>query len=388
MISDRIKRVGVSKTLAIDSKVKMLKEQGEDIINLTAGQPDFNMPNSIKKEAKKSIDNNFTRYTDVAGCLPLRKVICEKFKKENNITYAPENIIVSCGAKHSLFNAIMATINQGDEVLIIKPFWTSYPEMVSLARGKSVFVNSKKDFQLDIENINKSISKKTKMIILNSPSNPAGVIYRKEDLKEIVTLAVKHNFLILSDEIYEKLIYDSKTYSIASLSKDAKERTITINGVSKSHAMTGLRIGYAAGNKELIQAMKKIQSHSTSNPTSTSQMAAIEAIKGNQKHLKKWLKEFKKRRDFVVETLNNIKGVTCAKPEGAFYVFPNVKYLFKNGMKNSSDLSNVLLDKAKVAVVTGDAFGSKNHIRISYSSSMKNLKEGMNRIKKFVEQMK
>ncbi len=388
MISDRIKRVGVSKTLAIDSKVKMLKEQGEDIINLTAGQPDFNMPNSIKKEAKKSIANNFTRYTDVAGCLPLRKVICEKFKKENNITYAPENIIVSCGAKHSLFNAIMATINQGDEVLIIKPFWTSYPEMVSLARGKSVFVNSKKDFQLDIENINKSISKKTKMIILNSPSNPAGVIYRKEDLKEIVTLAVKHNFLILSDEIYEKLIYDSKTYSIASLSKDAKERTITINGVSKSHAMTGLRIGYAAGNKELIQAMKKIQSHSTSNPTSTSQMAAIEAIKGNQKHLKKWLKEFKKRRDFVVETLNNIKGVTCAKPEGAFYVFPNVKYLFKNGMKNSSDLSNVLLDKAKVAVVTGDAFGSKNHIRISYSSSMKNLKEGMNRIKKFVEQMK
>lgn len=383
-ISKKAMSIEPSKTLAFNVKAEELKAKGLDVINLTAGQPDFFMPENIQLAAKKAIDANYTKYTDVAGCIELKEAIIKKLKKDNDINYSSDEILVSNGAKHSLYNLFQAIINPGDEVIILKPFWTSYPEIVKLAGGKPVFVDCDENFKPNLDELKEKVNSKTKCMIVNSPGNPTGTLLNRKELQEIADICLKKNILIVSDEIYEKIVYDEEFVSMASLSDKIKEQTIVINGVSKTYSMTGMRIGYAAGQKELISAMENIQSHSTSNPNSIAQKAAIEALNGPQEFLKGWVEEFKERRNFIVNALNSIKGIECAKPEGAFYVFPKVSGLFNKNMSSSMKLCEELLEKAKVVVVPGEAFGSSEHIRISYAASMDELKKSVERIKRFL----
>ncbi|MFH1770923.1 MAG: pyridoxal phosphate-dependent aminotransferase [archaeon] len=385
MIAKRIESIKPSITLDLNVKAEELQSKGINIINLTAGQPDFFMPKNIQDAAKKAVDINYTKYTDVAGCIELKKAIVNKLKRDNNLVYSSDEIIVSNGAKHSLYNLFQAIINPYDEVIILKPYWTSYPEIVKLAGGKPVFVNSDKNFKPIINELKKSINKKTKAIIVNSPNNPTGTLLNKKELQEIVDICLEKNILIVSDEIYEKIVYDQEFVSIAGLGDEIKKRTVVINGVSKSYSMTGMRIGYAAGSKEIISAMKKVQSHSTSNPNSIAQKASIEALNGSQKFIKEWIDEFKNRRNFIVDELNSVAGIECVKPEGAFYVFPKVSDLFNKNINSSMKLCDELLEKAKIIVVPGEVFGSPEHIRISYATSMDNLKEAVKRIKEFLQ---
>ncbi|MBN2754745.1 MAG: pyridoxal phosphate-dependent aminotransferase [Candidatus Goldbacteria bacterium] len=392
MIADRMKKVQASITLAIDAKAKQMIADGVDLVGFGAGEPDFSTPDNIKVAGIKAIVDNKTKYTPSSGMPDLKNPIAKKLLEDNKLEYKPSNIIVSCGAKHSLFNIFMAGINPGDEVIIFSPYWVSYVEMVNMAQGIPVLVqlDESKKFEIDFELLKSKITKNTKMMIINSPSNPTGCVLSKTSLEKLAEICLANNILMISDEIYEKNLYNGKTHiSIASLSKEAKAKTVVVNGVSKSHAMTGWRIGYiAADDMELVKAMDNMQSHSTSNPTTISQMAAIEALKTDITVVNKMVAEFDKRRKYILQRVNAIQGLTCVEPEGAFYVFPNFSsFVGKtfNGIKieNSMNLADALLTSAKVAVVPGVAFGSDVHFRMSYATSMEKIEKGLNRIEEF-----
>jgi len=390
IVSNSLKRIKPSPTIAVTQKARELKAAGKDVIGLGAGEPDFDTPENIKQAAIDAINRGDTKYTAVDGTPELKKAIVNKFKRENNLEYSTNEITVGTGGKQVIYNALMATLNKGDEVIIPAPYWVSYPDMVLLAGGnpKIVKCNENDGFKLTPKNLKKAITKKTKWLILNSPSNPTGASYSREEIEALSEVLIKNkNVHILSDDIYEHITYDNfNFFTIAQVSK-LKNRTLTMNGVSKSYAMTGWRIGYAAGPKEIIKAISKIQSQSTSNPSSVSQAAAVEALNGNQDFIQKRSDAFKERRDFVVNSLNNIKGLSCLKPNGAFYVFPSCKKLLgkKTKLKTDSDFVEKLLEKANVAVVQGSAFGLDGYFRISYATSMEKLKIAMERIKSFCE---
>ena len=387
-LSKKTSWINPSPTLAIDAKAKSLKASGVDVINFGAGEPDFDTPDNIKEAAIKAIRDGFTKYTPVGGTDELKTAIIEKFKKDNNLTYKKEEIIVSCGAKHSLYNIAEALFDIKDEIIVPAPYWVSYPDQIRLNSAVPVIVNTdeKNSFRITPELIRANLSEKTKALILNSPSNPTGLAYDKKSLETIAEIALKHDFYIISDEIYEKLTYDAfKHVSIASLGDAIKQRTIVVNGLSKSHAMTGWRLGFSAGPEDVIKAMTKIQSQSTSNPTSITQKAAVEALTGTQDFIPKMVTAFDKRRRYITERLNGIKGVTCVMPIGAFYAFPNTSSYYGknfkgNPIQSSVDLSSYLLDEAKVAVVPGAAFGDDRYIRLSYATSMDNIEKGLDRI--------
>ena len=392
IISNNLKRIKPSPTIAVTQKARELRAAGKDVVGLGAGEPDFDTPINVKNAAIKAIRDGDTKYTAVDGTPALKKAILKKFKRENKLNYKLDEITVGTGGKQVLYNTFMATLNKGDEVIIPAPFWVSYPDMVLLAGGKPKIVkcDEKDGFKITPAKLRAAITKRTKWIILNSPSNPTGSGYSKSEIQKLAKVLIKNKKVhILSDDIYEHVKYDNfKFFTIAQISK-LKSRTLTMNGVSKSYAMTGWRIGYAAGPKEIISAIRKIQSQSTSNPSSISQAAAVEALNGKQDFIKKRAKSFKERRDFVVKSLNNIDGISCLKPNGAFYVFPNCKKLLnkRTKLKKDTDFVQKLLEKQNVAAVQGSAFGLDGYFRISYATSMAKLKIAMSRIKKFCEDL-
>jgi len=392
IVSNSLKRIKPSPTIAVTSKAREMRAAGKDVIGLGAGEPDFDTPDNIKEAAIQAIKRGDTKYTAVDGTPTLKKAIKEKFSRENNLTYELDQISVGTGGKQVLYNAFMATLNPGDEVIIPAPYWVSYPDMVLLAGGKPKIVkcSEKNEFKITPAELKKAISKKTKWLIINSPSNPTGSCYTKEEIEELSKILIKNKkVFILSDDIYEHITYDGFEFFTMAQIKALKDRTLTMNGVSKSYSMTGWRIGYGAGPKDIIKAMAKIQSQSTTNPSSISQAAAVEALSGTQDFIKTRSDSFKERRDFVVKTLNNIKGLSCLKPNGAFYVFPNCKKLLgkKTKLKTDKDFVEKLLEKAEVAVVQGSAFGLDGYFRISYATSMDNLKKALERIKSFCEKL-
>jgi len=384
-----------SLTLEITAKAKTAKEMGKDVVSFSAGEPDFNTPDNIIEAAIKAMKNGFTKYTPASGIQQLKEVICKKLSDDNKLNYNPSQVIVSTGAKQCLSNTFQAILNPGDEVVIPVPYWVSYPELVKLYGGVPVLVSTKieNEFKYELSELEKVVTQNTKAIIINSPNNPAGVVYSYEDLKMIAEFAKKHDLIIISDEIYEKLIYDNEEHiSIASISEDAYNRTVIINGLSKSYSMTGWRIGYAVGPEKLIKIMSSIQSHTTSNPTSVCQYAAIEAISGPQQTVNHMIDQFKLRRDYMVKKINAIKGISCIKPKGAFYVMVNIKDI-KNKkigdqtIENSIELAKLLLEKHLLAVVPGAAFGDDNYIRLSYATSMENIEKGLTRLEEFVSNL-
>ncbi len=396
MLSQKAMEISPSLTLAISAKAKKMKSEGLDVIGFGVGEPDFDTPKYIKEAGIKAIESGYTKYTPASGTIELKKAIVEKFKVDNGLTYKASQIVVSNGAKQSLDNAFKAILNQGDEVIVGSPYWVSYPELIKLSDGIPVIVETKEDecFKLTIEQLEKVITEKTKAIVLNSPSNPTGVIYNKNELEKIAKFAQKHDIIIISDEIYEKLIYGENVHtSIASISEDAYNRTIVINGVSKAYAMTGWRIGYAAASEQIASLMSNVQSHTTSNPCSISQYASVEALVGDQTPVVDMNKEFEKRRNFMVERVNTIDNLSCVKPDGAFYVMVNIskvigKEIDGKVIDNSLVFSDLLLEKEKIAVVPGVAFGADEFIRLSYATSIENIKNGLNRIEKFVGDLK
>ena len=390
-ISNKLKSIQPSVTLAITAKAKSLKAQGIEIIGFGAGEPDFRTPKHIRDAAINAIENESIGYTAASGMESLKKAICDKLKRDNKLEYTQDQIVVSNGAKHSLFNTLSAICNPGDEVIVPNPYWVSYPELVRLVDANPVFVEcpEEAEFKYTIEALEAAITDKTKAIILNTPNNPTGTAYKEEDLRAIADLAVKHNIYVISDEIYEKLLYEGTHTSIASFNEDIKDLTIVVNGVAKAYAMTGWRIGYTACNKEIAKAMSNFQSHATSNPNTIAQYATIAALNGPEETLNEMIKAFKERRDFMVEKINSIENLSCLKPQGAFYVMVNISKLIGktiNGkvINNSIDFADYLLDDAKVAVVPGIGFGNDNYIRLSYATSLDNIKEGLDRIEKAI----
>jgi len=386
-LSKRALSINPSMTLSITAKAKEMKKQGLDVVSFGAGEPDFDTMSHIKEAAKKAIDEGFTKYTASSGIIELKEAICAKFRRDNWLDYEPKNIIVSTGAKQSLFNMVMVLVDPGDEVIIPIPYWVSYEEMVKVAEGKCVFLKTN-NFKINPQDLEKVITPKTKMLILCSPSNPTGVVYDEKELKQISSFCLKHNIYILSDEIYEKLIYGKKHISIASVNEKIKKFVIVVNGVSKSYAMTGWRIGYAAAEEEIVKAATRLQDHTTSNPTSISQKAALAAINGPEDHIAKMVYEYKKRRDFMVDRLNRIEGITASRPDGAFYVFANVSKFYNGEIKGSMDFCKKLLEDAYVAVVPGIAFGDDRYVRLSFATGMDHIKRGLERMEKFCEKIK
>lgn len=390
-ISTRVSQISPSVTLAITAKAKQMKAEGVDIIGFGAGEPDFDTPIHIKNAAKGAIDAGFTKYTPASGTAELKDAVCKKFKNDNDLDYVSQEILVSCGAKHSIYNAVVALCSEGEEVIIPSPYWVSYPEMVKASGATPIILEATQgnDFKITPDQLKAAITNKTKLLILNSPSNPTGMLYTKDELQAISQILVEKGVFCISDEIYEEIIYDEQEHvSIASLGDDIKNLTVVVNGVSKAYSMTGWRIGYAAGRKDIIKAMSNLQSHSTSNPTSIAQKAALAALEGPQESVKVMVAEFKKRRGYILERLNSINGISCLKTQGAFYVFPDVSGLFGksfNGkeIKDSMSLTELLLNEAKIAVVPGVAFGSDNNLRFSYASSMDNIRDGLDRLEKF-----
>lgn len=386
-LSNRVQAVKPSPTLAITARAAAMRAEGKDIIGLGAGEPDFDTPEHIKAAAIEAINNGFTKYTAVDGTAGLKKAIIEKFKKDNGLEYNPKQILVSCGGKQSSYNLTQALLNTGDEVIIPAPFWVSYPDMVLLADGVPVVIETTQtqNFKITAEQLRSAITEKTKLIFINSPSNPSGMAYSLDELKALGdVLADYPNIIIATDDMYEHILWKQGTFvNILNARPEFYSRTVVMNGVSKAYSMTGWRIGYAAGPADLIEAMCTIQSQSTSNPTSISQMAAEAALLGNQGFIAEMCIEFKKRHDYVVAELNSIEGVSCAETDGTFYVFPNVEVLIQrlDGIENDLQLSDYLIEKAGVALVPGSAFGSDGHVRISIATSMKNLEEAMRRIK-------
>ncbi len=387
-LANRVKALTPSTTLAITAKAKELKEQGEDVIGLGAGEPDFNTPQHILDAAFQSMNEGHTKYTPSAGLPALKKAIIKKFEEDQGLAFNPNEIIVGNGAKHVLYTLFQVVLNDGDEVIIPTPYWVSYPEQVKLAGGVPVYIEGfeENQFKVTPEQLKKAITKNTKAVIINSPSNPTGVLYTAEELLEIGKVCLEENILVVSDEIYEKLVYgENKHFSIAQLSPELKEQTIVINGVSKSHSMTGWRIGYAAGNKKIIEAMTNLASHSTSNPTTTAQYAAIAAYTGSQQPVEEMRKAFEERLEIIFNKLVAIPGVTCVKPQGAFYLYPNVKKAAEmTGYQNVDAFVEALLVDAKVAVIPGSGFGTPDNIRLSYATSLTLLEKAVERIHQFV----
>jgi len=391
-LSARISSIKPSPTLEITRKANELKAAGKDIISFGAGEPDFDTPLHIKAAAIKAIEAGFTKYTAVGGIDELKDAVIRKLKRDNQLDYTRPEIVVSCGAKHVLYNLIQVLCEEGDEVIIPSPYWVSYLDIVILSGAKPAVLKTEtsRNFKILPEQLESMINNKTKAIILNSPSNPAGIVYSEHEIKALADIIRGKDIIVISDDIYEKIIYDNLTfYSIASADDRMKQSTVVVNGVSKAYAMTGWRIGYAAGPKEIIDAITKLQSQNTSNPTSIAQMASVEALNGPQEEVCKMVEEFRKRRDVIVARLNAIPGLSCLTPEGAFYVFPEVSALFGRShqgksLSNSSDVAAYLLEEAGVAVVPGADFGHDEHIRLSYATSLKNIENGVERIKKAV----
>ena len=394
-LSRKAQAIEPSLTLAITAKAKEMKEKGIDVISFSAGEPDFNTPKNIINAAIKAMEDGNTKYTSVNGILQLREAICKKFKDDNGLEYNPSQIVVSTGAKQSLANTFLAILNPGDEVIVSTPYWVSYPELIKLADGKPVFVegDEKSNYKFTKENLEKAVTAKTKAIVLNTPNNPTGTIYNKEELEVIADFAKKYNIIIISDEMYEKLIYDNENHiSIASLSKDAYERTIVINGLSKSYAMTGWRIGYCAASEKIAKLMISIQSHVTSNVCSITQYAALEALNGPQDEITKMINEFEKRRNYMINRIESIDNLSIVKPKGAFYIMINIENCLGkeiNGkiLNDSMEFCASLLENEKLAVIPGKAFGLNNYIRVSYATSMEAIKEGLNRIESFIKKL-
>lgn len=388
-LANRVMALTPSTTLAITAKAKELKEQGVDVIGLGAGEPDYNTPQHILDAAARSMNEGHTKYTPSAGLPALKKAIIEKFERDQGLSYKLNEIIVANGAKHALYTLFQVLLNEGDEVIIPTPYWVSYPEQVKLAGGVPVYVGGleSQQFKVTPQQLETVITEKTKAIIINSPSNPTGIIYTAEELQELGKLCLEKNILIVSDEIYEKLIYgDHKHVSIAQLSPELKEQTIVINGVSKSHSMTGWRIGYAAGNRAIIEAMTNLASHSTSNPTTTAQYASIAAYNGPQEPVEEMRQAFEHRLEVIYDKLVSIPGFTCVKPQGAFYLYPNAKGAAEiTGYPNVDAFVEALLVEAKVAVIPGSGFGTPDNIRLSYATSLNQLEEAVARINNFVE---
>ena len=394
-LSRKAQAIEPSLTLAITAKAKEMKEKGIDVISFSAGEPDFNTPKNIINAAIKAMEDGNTKYTSVNGILQLREAICKKFKDDNGLEYNPSQIVVSTGAKQSLANTFLSILNPGDEVIVSTPYWVSYPELIKLADGKPVFVegDEKSNYKFTKENLEKAVTAKTKAIVLNTPNNPTGTIYNKEELEVIADFAKKYNIIIISDEMYEKLIYDNENHiSIASLSKDAYERTIVINGLSKSYAMTGWRIGYCAASEKIAKLMMSIQSHVTSNVCSITQYAALEALNGPQDEITKMINEFEKRRNYMINRIESIDNLSIVKPKGAFYIMINIENCLGkeiNGkiLNDSMEFCASLLENEKLAVIPGKAFGLNNYIRVSYATSMEAIKEGLNRIESFIKKL-
>ncbi|MCM8818560.1 MAG: pyridoxal phosphate-dependent aminotransferase [Candidatus Omnitrophica bacterium] len=376
--SERANLLKPSATLSLNRKAKEMRASGLDIVNLTVGEPDFDTPDEIKEFAIKTIKDGFTKYTEEKGIKELREAICEKLEKENGLKYEPEEIVVSNGAKHSLFNIFLSILNPGDEVIIPVPYWVSYPAMVSLCGGIPVFCKFNDKFKIDTNDIKTKITKKTKALILNTPSNPTGIVYEKKEIEEIADIVISNKILCVSDEVYEKIIFDKEHISIASLSEEIKNLTVVVNGVSKTFAMTGWRIGYIASKREIADVVAKIQGQSTSAPSSISQKAAYFAIKEGDRLFENMIAEFKKRRDFLIKNLSS--KIKYPYPEGAFYMFLNFNDI------NSNLLSKRLLEEKLVATVPGEDFGVDNYIRISYATNMENLKKAVERINEFVKE--
>ena len=392
-LAARIHTIKPSPTLAITAKANAMKAEGRDVIGFGAGEPDFDTPDHIKTAAVKAIQAGFTKYTAVDGICELKDAIISKLARDNQLTYDRSEIVVSCGGKHTLYNLTQVLFEEGDEVIIPSPYWVSYLDMVLLSGAKPVILKAteKQGFKIVPAQLKAAITRNTKAIIMNSPSNPTGAVYSASELAALAEVMSGKEMLVISDDIYEKIIYNNSPFkNIASLSEELKNRTIVVNGVSKAYSMTGWRIGYAAGPEEIIKAVTKLQSQNTSNPTSISQWAAVEALNGDQRSVTVMVDEFRQRRNAIVDMLNAIPGVTCVLPDGAFYVFPDVSSLFGRSadgrvISNSSDFAAYLLDKANVAVIPGVDFGHDNHIRLSYATSMENIKEGLKRISSAVK---
>jgi aspartate aminotransferase len=387
MLADRLKTLAPSPTLAMQAKAKAMRAQGIDVISFGAGEPDFDTPERIKQAAVRAMERGQTKYTEVGGIPELRAAVCEKLRRDQGLEYAPDEIVVSCGAKHTLYNIVMALVNPGDEVLIPSPYWVSYPEQVRLLDGIPVAVPTAEStgFDLDPAELVRRVTPRTKLIVLDSPGNPTGAVFSAEALREVGRVAVERGLWIVSDECYEALTYEGRHISIASLSPEIKARTIVVNTCSKAYAMTGWRIGYAAGNREIIRAMTDVQSQVTSNPASVAQWAAVEALAGPQDEIAKMVGEFDRRRRVIIAGLNAMPGVTCVMPKGAFYAFPNVSGLFgkkcKSGvLKGSASVCAFLLDEARIATVAGVDFGSDDHIRLSYATGLETIEKGLARM--------
>ena len=390
ILSGRARSLKPSPTLAINAKAKSMQAQGIHVVSFGAGEPDFDTPDNIKQAAIKAIQEGFTKYTAVGGIDELKDAVIQKFQRDNQLNYKRSQILISVGGKHSFYNLAQAIFDQGDEVIVPAPYWVSYPPMVELADATPVIIKTeeKNGFRMTPEALKSAITSKTKALILNSPSNPTGGAYYREDLEKIADIALSKNIFVISDEIYEKIIYDDfKFLSIASLGEEIRKRTIIVHGVAKTYSMTGWRIGYTAGPEEIISAMNNIQSQSTSNPTSIAQKAAVEALIGPQEEVKKMVSAFAERRNYIVGRFNSMEGVICFNPLGAFYVFPNFSSYYEKSyqgkkISNSSELADYFLDAAKVAVVPGAEFGDDAFERLSFATSMENIKEGLDRIEK------
>ena len=388
-LSKRVQNLKPSPTLAITAKAKELKQKGIDVIGFGAGEPDFDTPDYVKEGAIKALKEGKTKYTPSAGIPELREAIKEKLRIKNKINYSVSEVIVVPGAKMGLYEIFASILNPGDEVIVPSPYWVSYPEQIALCDGKSVFLelSEEENFILTADRLKDAITPKTKALVLNTPSNPTGAVIPEDELKKIGEICLESNILIISDECYEEFTYEKPHVSIASLSEEIKSITFTVGAFSKSYSMTGWRLGWVAASEKYIKAITNIQSQTISNPTSFAQYGALEALKDNGKFPAMMREEFKKRRDFILNELSKIEGITCPKPEGAFYIFPNLSFYIKGNIKNDLDLVSYLLEEAKVAVVPGSAFGKEGYIRMSYATSMENIKEGLNRIKKALEKL-
>ena len=391
-LSARAQSISPSPTLAITAKAKAMRAEGIDIIGFGAGEPDFDTPAHIKAAAIQAIEEGFTKYTPTAGIPDLKQAVCMRFAEDIGVDYEPSQVIVSCGAKHSIYNIIQVLCQEGDEVLIPSPYWVSYPEQVRVAGATPVIIETDEnsEFKITPDTLSSHITQNTRLLILNSPSNPTGAVYAREELQAIANIVNEKQIMVISDEIYDKLLYDGLEYtSIAAIGPEIKARTLVVNGVSKAYSMTGWRIGYVAGDKQIISAMSNLQDHSTSNPTSVAQKAALAGLTGPQEQVKEMAREFEKRRNYMVEQLNEIPGLSCLKPPGAFYAFVNVSTVMGKSFNakkidGSMDLTELLLSEARVAVLPGSPFGADNYLRLSYATSMENIVTGLQRISEFI----
>ncbi len=391
-ISEKAAAISPSPTLAIDSKFKQMKQQGIPVVGFGAGEPDFNTPDNVKMAGIRAIENNITKYTPASGTLEIKQAICDKIKRDSGLEYTTANIVVSNGGKHSLTNTFMCICNPGDEVILPAPYWVSYPEMIKMADGVPVIINTTEEtgFKFTIEQLKAAITPKTIAIVLNTPSNPTGMIYTEDEMKQIAKIAVENNIYVVFDEIYEKLVYDGTHTNIATLGDEIRDLTIIVNGMAKTYAMTGWRIGYIAANEKLAKAMANIQSHATSNPNSVAQAAAVEALNGDQSFIEEMKATYISRRDYMVDRINGIEGLSCTKPQGAFYIFMNVKNVlgkehYGKMINTAQELCEDILDRALVALVPSEGFGIDGYVRLSYATSMEVIETGLDRIEKYLK---